>query len=272
MAGPSQNNDWERRVAERRRAAIESFPYPIVRAPGAEALATWERMRLAPGTPVVLGGEDEFARVAEWVQFAAKDGRTPDSIIAQAAAYVFPDDLRARLRREEVAFQEWLRSDPNLKATEELLSRGLSGEPRRGPWPATPPDDPGLTVKDEFTISGSSFSKRPYDEVFIATVPTQDWTEAFAYLAYGGWNSCPHSHEHVAAFRYWTARYELVLVGMSGDVLNLRAARLPKTRDEALALAREQYEFCSDIVDQGGTLDDLAAGLMANRWWYFWWD
>jgi hypothetical protein len=38
-------------------------------------------------------------------------------------------------------------------------------------------------------------------------------------------------------------------------------------------LAREQYLYCGDIVDQGtGTLSRLATALMADDWWYFWWD
>jgi Domain of unknown function (DUF4253) len=60
---------------------------------------------------------------------------------------------------------------------------------------------------------------------------------------------------------------------MSGDVLNLRAASKPKSREEALALAAEHYEFCPDTVDQGvGTLETLAACLLEHDWWYFWWD
>jgi hypothetical protein len=53
------------------------------------------------------------------------------------------------------------------------------------------------------------------------------------------------------------------LVGLSHDVVNIRVRRRPKTRGEALDLAREQYSYCSDIVDQGvGTLNALAAALM----------
>ena len=57
------------------------------------------------------------------------------------------------------------------------------------------------------------------------------------------------------------------------DVMNIRVQRKPDTRAAALDLAREHYVYCSDIVDQGaGTLSALAAALMENDWWYFWWD
>jgi Domain of unknown function (DUF4253) len=56
-------------------------------------------------------------------------------------------------------------------------------------------------------------------------------------------------------------------------MMNLRVTRRPQTRSDALALAREQYMYCPDNVDQGlGTLNAFAAHLMANPWWDFWWD
>ena len=42
---------------------------------------------------------------------------------------------------------------------------------------------------------------------------------------------------------------------------------------EALDLAREQYAYCPDLVDQGTeTLSALAASLLKDEWWHFWWD
>jgi hypothetical protein len=77
----------------------------------------------------------------------------------------------------------------------------------------------------------------------------------------------------VAAMRTWRDRYGAELIGMSSDTLNLRVATRPKTRQEALALARDHYVYCTDIVDQGlQTYSALAASLMANEWWFFWWD
>jgi hypothetical protein len=53
----------------------------------------------------------------------------------------------------------------------------------------------------------------------------------------------------------------------------LRVARRPATREAALELAREQYLYCNDIVDQGtGSLSGLAASLTTDDWWFFWWD
>jgi hypothetical protein len=104
-------------------------------------------------------------------------------------------------------------------------------------------------------------------------VPTDDWTTVPAHLRWGGWNACPAPEYHIAALRAWRDRFGAELVGLAFDTMNLRVARRPQTRPEALDIAREQYLYCSDIVDQGvGTLSALAATLMASDWWFFWWD
>ena len=75
------------------------------------------------------------------------------------------------------------------------------------------------------------------------------------------------------AMRIWRDRYGAELIGINSDTINLRVAVRPKTREEALALARDQYIYCPDITDQGvQTYSALAADLMTNDWWYFWWD
>ena len=67
----------------------------------------------------------------------------------------------------------------------------------------------------------------------------------------GELEQCPPPAFHVAALRAWRERYGAELVGLGADVMNLRVARRPATRDEALELARAQYVYCSDIIDQG---------------------
>ena len=94
-----------------------------------------------------------------------------------------------------------------------------------------------------------------------------------AYLRWGGWNDCPPPAQHVAALKCWRERFGVELVGVNGDTQNLRATRRPADRETAMTLAHEQYAYCPDIVEQGvGGLSALAARLMADDWWYFWWD
>ena len=107
----------------------------------------------------------------------------------------------------------------------------------------------------------------------IALIPTDDPTTIPAHLRWGHWNDCPPPAHHVAALRLWRNLYGAELIGMGGDVLNLRVKRKPATHDEAVALARVQHLYCNDIIDQGvGSFRALATELMAHDWWFFWWD
>lgn len=252
-----------------------SYPFPLIDVPVEDALATWQDMTSRPGSPVVLGDAEEVAMLLENMSYDMPGLGSTEETLAKAANYVFPDDLRARKKADDVAARAMLQNDPQARAFVEALSAigaMVGGDPPLGDWPTEPFDNPVLVFPDKYEIKGGEVVTTKVETVMIATFPTDDWTEVFAYARFGGWNACPWPHEHVAAFRHWTERYGLRLVGMSHDTLYLRATRKPKTREEALELAREQYDYCPDLVDQGVPLRELAAGLMANDWWFFWWD
>jgi hypothetical protein len=154
--------------------------------------------------------------------------------------------------------------------TREETIAAMEAEPREPPlgeWPAEAAPSPGLSVATDI-LKGT-----PLPKVYMGIAPTDDWTTIPAYLRWGGWNDCPAAETHVAAMRMWRDRYGAELIGMSFDTVNIRVTKRPKTREEALALARDQYVYCSDIIDQGvQTYSALAAALMASDWWFFWWD
>jgi hypothetical protein len=140
-------------------------------------------------------------------------------------------------------------------------------EPQVGEWPSTPPESPGLSVTLDLR------SQKPLRTTHIVLVPTKDWTTVPAHLHWGGWNDCPAPEYHIAALRSWRDRFSAELIGLGSDVMNIRVEKKPESRTTALDLAKELYAYDSDIVDQGvGTLSALAAALMANEWWFFWWD
>lgn len=112
-----------------------------------------------------------------------------------------------------------------------------------GDWPILAPASPGLTVIED------SQTGDLVNDVHIAIIPTDDPVQVPAYLFYGGWNANPHSEYHVAAMRSWHARYGAEIVGAHYNTLNIKVASRPQTGDEALELAREQYDYCADIVD-----------------------
>jgi len=74
-------------------------------------------------------------------------------------------------------------------------------------------------------------------------------------------------------FKYWSEQYDATVACIAGDIIEMTVARPASTRDEALALARQQFIYCSDIVHQGvGSVEALAATLLRATVWYFWWD
>lgn len=134
-------------------------------------------------------------------------------------------------------------------------------------WPAAAELCPG------FFATRDALSNRPHQQVYLALVQTKDFTKVPAILRFGDWNACPRPEIHVALLRYWRDKYGAELVSLAGDILECRVSKRPQTREEALTLAKEQYAYCSDIVDQGvGSIQALAASLQISDFWYFWWD
>lgn len=233
---------------------LAHFPFQIVEASGNNAMATWEELKRAGrGTPVIVG--DALQDILQtfdpeaYLEFAL---RPVEEILADADAIRFPEDL-LRMRREE-------ESDLSDEEKEEL-------RPEEGDWPEEAPESSGLSVA--YDIS----TRQPHACIHIVVVPTDDPTTIPAYLRWGGFNACPNPEYHVAALRHWRDRYSAELVGLDGATLNVRVARKPATREEALELARVQFDYCSDIVEQGvETISALGSSLMVHDWWYFWWD
>ena len=136
-----------------------------------------------------------------------------------------------------------------------------------GEWPHEP------EVVSEYTVPRECLTYRPHKEVFLALVPTSEGWQTPLLLGFGDFNACPPSHVHAALARMWLREYGAEIVSMRHDTLEFRVARPPSTREEALALAELQFEYCDDIVLQGiGYIQSLAASLLASKIWYFWWD
>lgn len=230
-----------------------AFPYPVTTVAGADALATWEGMRAAgKGWPVIIGGDEALDDICD--QFSID---SPSLLNPAATDVALP------------SVQQFI-----AKSRAIMIPAGLAGwdgyekdmQPASGPWPAH-------VGRVEPTIATDLSTGRPFAQVHIVTLPTERSWEVPAYLRWGNWNGCPPPEYHCAALRHWHERHGAELVGIDRDTINLRVERRPKGRVEALELARECYAYCQDTVDQGtGTIEALAATLMASDWWFFWWD
>ncbi|NPU13571.1 DUF4253 domain-containing protein [Bradyrhizobium sp. 83002] len=280
---------------EYQRQAMAQFPLKLIETTGDNALAKWQELKAAgQGTPVVLGGEDEHQSLGNLLMPFAPNGpyvpplRPVEDILRDADLIKFPDDFIQRSKDGNDAairqFKEMLAAKPDMPLPTMTESKdgqlrtltrdetiaamlGSGREPPLGDWPDTTDAMNGLSVVMDYRTG------QPLQKVIIGLAATDDWTTVPAILRWGHWNGCPKPEEHVAAFRNWRDRYGAELVAITSDVVNLRVARRPQTRDEALALAREHYVYCPDNIDQGvGTFNALAAALMNSDWWYFWWD
>lgn len=241
--------------------ALANFPFEIVETSGENALAQWEELKAAGrGVPVVVGDIGRILQPFSADQHATR--RPVHETLAAANAIRFPEGLFKMRRDENVAALEMLRKlDPSSDGEDE------EHEPPLGEWPSATTESPGLSVAYDIRTG------QPLPKVHIVLVPTADPTTVPAHLHWGNWNACPAPEYHVAALRHWRDHYGAELVGLDMDTLNLRVARKPAARGEAIELARLQYAYCNDIVDQGtNSLSALAAELMAHDWWFFWWD
>ena len=116
-------------------------------------------------------------------------------------------------------------------------------------------------------------TRRPYETIIIAKIPTDKPWELAAWIPMGGWNECPAAEEQVAVFKYWYEKYGAIPAVMHSDVWELYVEKPPSEKEVAVALAWEQFGFCSDIIWQGAQkINVLASTLLNSKTWYFWWD
>jgi len=123
------------------------------------------------------------------------------------------------------------------------------------------------------TLSLHMLSYMPCQEVIIAKIPTENPWELAAWIPMGGFNFCPSPEKQVAVFRYWHEKYGAVPAVVTSDIWELTLTKPPLTEEEAEALAKEHFAFCSDAVAQGPeTIRGLASMLKGSTMWFFWWD
>lgn len=212
---------------------------------GGDAMEIWQKLRRPMQRqgywPVVAG---EPTRVRE---LALPAPPTVEKALQGAAQL----DL-ARWREDRRA------SDPEYYSASE------------GTWPRTAVVS---RVTGSLLAHTDPLNNRPLPEVAIVLVKAANSYEVPAILGWGGWNNCPEAAVHVAQLREWNRRFGAELYSLTLDTLEVTIERPVETREAALALAREQYMYCEDLVHQGAeTLNNLAASLLGARAWHFWWD
>lgn len=194
--------------------------------------------------PVFTGDPEQFEQLAEGLEATAEMSGVSETLSMA----------------EELSGQEWLGSqysDPELDLPEDT-------SPQAWPSESTPMMQPHALF---------DYRGKPHREIGLAIVPADQPWQTPAALGYGGWNDCPNPEVHVAVLKYWQQIYGAVPIAITADTVDLWVERPLTSKDEAYAVAREQYRYCYDIVHQGTeTVEALAAGLIGSAVWFFWWD
>jgi len=211
----------------------------VVKVAGKDALTELQKYRKdfdnTKRFPFIVGTDEELETLREYLS-PPEDG---------GAAYLE--------EAAQVDIVEWLKS----KAPKS-----------RSSWPKSPlpPVKTPSTLYDVLT-------NHLKPEINIAFVQVEHAWEVFAKLGYGDWNDCPPPHIHVALHKYWAEKFKSSPVAILSDIVECHAPQTLSIQKDALLLAREQYAYCYDIVEQGtGTIGKLASSLLGSTFWYFWWD
>ncbi len=247
-AATAQTSAFDDPAAQPLEEVLKSFPFEIVTVDGAKALEEWTHLRTAGrGWPVVIGDDESLRDTVE--MFTGAPANTQPStphILKAAEAIIVPKDIKA-----------WQEADGNGELDAPI-----------GKWP-TKVASSNLPLGAAIDI----LTGKPLTAAHIVLIPTSHGWEVPAYLRWGGWNSCPPPAHQMAILRSWHDRFGAELAGLSADYMNLQIARPVTQKDEAMVLAEEQYAYCPDLVDQGaGDITTLAASLIGQKWWDFWWD
>jgi hypothetical protein len=239
VVGPGEAEPCEEIIV--RSAQRSDAPFELVTAAGAYAEKTWRELCGRPGViPVLLGDNDTVDRTLE------------------ALSYNSDSFERIQEIGQGLDVRQW-------------IEQRIEDEPEYYTFDMTTSGDAG--VSPLFYPAYDVLTRKPRPEVFFGLIPVGSSWLVPAYLKIGGWNDCPDASVHVAFFRSWFERYGAEVVTVANDVVEFHVTRPPRTMEQAQELAREQYVYCTDIVEQGvGTVGNLAATLLGSDRWFFWWD
>ena len=225
-----------------------TVPAAEVRAAQAERVRMFDRSGL---WPVILPTEsafDGFDEVARFVENGVGTWAPPLVDILATAGAADPETLFAFLRLQTTPLED-------------------ADEP--GAWDSFDESEPTGRVAP---VPERLLPK--VRDAVIALFPVSASEDIPAVLGWGDWNACPPAHRHVTVLAYWRQRYGAELWAMSNDTLELSVRNPPTTFTAAVELARQQYAYASDIIDQGEheSVGALARALVDSEHWHFWWD
>lgn len=104
----------------------------------------------------------------------------------------------------------------------------------------------------------------------IGLLKTTDEYDILIVQHTNGYNYDIGPEEIITKLKEWDKRYSLEIIGADLDWFEARFSKAPDNID---VLAKEVYEFCPDVVDQGTeTIEKLAQEMQTEKTLYCWWD
>ena len=116
-------------------------------------------------------------------------------------------------------------------------------------------------------LSETNYGYSP-DEVTI--LKTDDKYDLLRFEGTNGLNYGILVEDVIDKLKEWDNKYQLEFTGVGFDFFQANYSRLPEnTRSHA----KELYDFCPDIVDQGtGSVKELEKEIIASKELFLWWD
>ena len=196
-----------------------------------------------------------------------------NSIRSKERVVVIGDDESKDLMEEQLeeayADPEKSLEEANLISAEDWFSEQIEKfivghEVEIGDWPTEP------FAKSDWRLNRDILSR---NHAHVARMTVEGSWQIPAMLCFGGGNACPIPAVHCAIWKYWEKKFHAHIVAMTHDVIEAKVYSPPTSKEQALELAKQQYVYCSDIVSQSvGSIASLAASLLNDDKWYFWWD
>jgi hypothetical protein len=127
---------------------------------------------------------------------------------------------------------------------------------------SAPPDYIVFVSERNYGIGGKP------DNVSIMKV--SGFPEVLQVMGTNGWNYDISPEMVIKKLKEWDNRFGLILIGAGFDWFEAEFQRTPQ---DMMGFAKEVYEFCPDVVDQGtGTVEALASEMRDSNTVYLWWD
>lgn len=166
---------------------------------------------------------------------------------------------------EKLSYETWVAN--GLAMLEDEAADGDPDHPVHGEWPEV-----GYSGNGPTPPMGAYGMVPPEVVVALGPSPSDRWWETFAHVRFGGWNSCPQPEVHMMLHRRWAEKYGATLITLGPDVVQVAIAEPIATRDEAMEMAKIHQAYCSEFLQGAGTYEEIAAGILGAKSWYFWWD